>query len=157
MNDETRPQQDARLRQLSRFLTYRISRLHGQLNAQASRILRESVGLTLNQWRMLAFIGGAERVTARELIGYTAMDKGLVSRNVTSLIEVGLVVSTPHETDHRKHVLSLTPSGIDVFETALPLMRRRQAKLQENLSAEDIATFRRVIDVLENAAKETDI
>ncbi len=157
MNDETPSDYDTRLSQLSHFLTYRISRLHGKLNAQASRILRDSVGVTLNQWRMIAFIGGAEKITASELINYTAMDKGMVSRNVKSLIECGLVVSSPHDTDHRIHILTLSPSGRDVFDTALPTMRRRQAFLHKNLSDDDIATFRRVMNALEQASEETNI
>ncbi|MEL7346040.1 MAG: helix-turn-helix domain-containing protein, partial [Pseudomonadota bacterium] len=105
MNDETQNETMDRLNQLSNFLTYRVSRLHGKLNAQASKILKDSVGITLNQWRMIAFIGGARTITASELIHYTAMDKGLISRNVRSLIELGYVVSSEHETDHRLHVL----------------------------------------------------
>lgn len=157
MNDETPGDYDTRLTQLSQFLTYRISRLHGKLNAQASRILQASVGLTLNQWRMVAFIGGAEKITASELIHYTAMDKGLVSRNVKSLIETGLVLSTPHDIDHRVHVLRLSPAGQDIFEAALPMMRRRQARLKRDITDEDLATFNRVLKVLEDAAEVSDI
>lgn len=157
MNDQTPSDYETRLSQLSQFLTYRISRLHGKLNAQASRILRDSVGVTLNQWRMIAFIGGAEEITASELISYTAMDKGMVSRNVKSLIGGGLVVASPHESDHRVQVLTLSPTGREVFDTALPTMRRRQAWLQKNLSDADIATFRKVMNALETASEETDI
>lgn len=156
MNDRPSGDHDARLSLLSQFLTYRISRLHGKLNAQASRILRDSVGVTLNQWRMIAFIGGAGNITASELINYTAMDKGLVSRNLKSLIESGLVLSSPNARDSRVQVLTLSASGKEVFETALPRMRRRQDRLQKNLSADDISTFRRVMDELEKAAEETD-
>ena len=87
MNDETPKDFNPQLAQLSNFLTYRISRAHQKLNTQASKILHDSVGLTLNQWRLVAFIGGAEQVTASELVKYTSMDKGLVSRNAKSLIE----------------------------------------------------------------------
>jgi len=155
MNDEPADTLNPQLVQLSRFLTYRISRVHGKLNAQASRILHESVGVTLNQWRMIAFIGGAETLTASMLVRYTAMDKGLVSRNVNTLIELGLVVSSTDRTDSRVHVLSLTPDGKSIFDAALPQMRRRQDKLQQGLSAEDLATFRRVMEHLEAAAEDT--
>ena len=52
MNDETRTRMNPQLAQLGSFLTYRISRVHQKLNAQASRILAGSVGVTLNQWRI---------------------------------------------------------------------------------------------------------
>lgn len=157
MNDETPDPENAQLAQLSGFLTYRISRLHQKLNMQASRILQESVGVTLNQWRMIAFVGGAQSVTASQLVKYTAMDKGLVSRNVKSLIEAGLIVTSPHPSDSRIHLLSLTDEGKKVFETALPRMRRRQDNLQRNLSGEDVASLRRMLNVLEMAAEDTDL
>lgn len=156
MNDETPSNFNPQLAQLNNFLTYRISRVHQKLNVQASKILHDSVGVTLNQWRMIAFIGGAEEVTASELVRYTAMDKGLVSRNVKSLIETGLVTSSGHSKDSRVHLLRLTPEGQSIFDTALPKMRRRQAKLQENLSAEDVATLRRILETLEVAAEDTE-
>ena len=116
MNDETPKDFNPQLAQLSNFLTYRISRVHQKLNVQATRILQDSVGLTLSQWRVIAFIGGAGEVTASELVKYTAMDKGLVSRNVKSLIESGLVSSSNHENDSRVHLLSLTQKGQGIFE-----------------------------------------
>ncbi len=156
MNDETPKNFNPQLAQLSDFLTYRISRVHQKLNVQASRILNESVGVTLIQWRLIAFIGGAKEVTASELVRYTAMDKGLVSRNAKSLIKSGVVVSSSHAKDSRVHLLSLTPEGQKIFDTALPKMRRRQAKLQDNLSIEDVATLRRILESLEIAAEDTE-
>ena len=157
MNDETPNDFNPQLAQLSNFLTYRISRLHQKLNTQASKILSETVGVTLNQWRMIAFIGGAETVTASKLVKYTAMDKGLVSRNVKSLIEGGLVASSVHTKDNRVHILSLTPNGQRVFDTALPMMRRRQENLRTQLSDDDVANLRRMLDLLEVAAEDVAI
>ncbi len=154
MNDETPKDINPQLAQLSNFLTYRISRVHQKLNVQASKILHEAVGLTLTQWRVLAFIGGAEEVTASELVRYTAMDKGLVSRNAKTLIKDGLVTSSNHSSDSRIHLLRLTAAGKEVFDIALPRMRQRQAKLAATVSAQDIETFRRVLQALEIASEE---
>lgn len=154
MNDLTQRDSDSELKLLSSFLTYRVSRLHGKLNAQATRILRDSVGVTLNQWRMIAFIGSAPKITASQLINYSALDKGLVSRNIKSLIEAGFVVSTPHDIDSRVHLLGLTAPGKRIYDAALPRMRKRQADLRANISAEDIETFLRVSAALEEAAED---
>ena len=107
MNDETPKDFNPQLAQLSNFLTYRIARVHQKLNVQATRILHDSVGLTLSQWRVIAFVGGAGEVIASELVKYTAMDKGLVSRNVKSLIESGLVSSSNHANDRWQLVYAL--------------------------------------------------
>ena len=157
MNDETPQDFNPQLAQLSGFLTYRISRLHQKINSQGTKILAAKVGITLNQWRMVAFIGGAKTVTASELVRYTAMDKGLVSRNVKSLIEDGLVVSREHREDSRVNLLSLTPRGKEVFDVALPTMRKRQKQLQSKLSDDDVKRLREMLDILEVAAEEIDI
>lgn len=157
MNDEAPQDFNPQLAQLSEFLTYRISRLHQKLNSQATKILAAKVGVTLNQWRMIAFIGGAKTVTASELVRYTAMDKGLVSRNVKSLVQDGLVTYSEDSKDSRIHLLRLTPKGTEVFNLALPTMRKRQRQLQSNLSDADVARFREILTILELAAEETDI
>jgi len=157
MNDQTPIGSNSQLEQLNSFLTYRISRLHQKLNTQATKILRESVGVTLNQWRMIAFIGGAETVRASDLVQFTGMDKGLVSRNVKSLIEGGLVASKAYGQDSRVHMLSLTPEGKKVFDTALPKMRNRQKFLRSNLSDEDVEHLRHMLAILETAAEEHDL
>lgn len=156
MSDLKQKDFNPQLAQPSHFLPYRISRLHQKLNTQATQTLGESVGLTLNQWRMLAFIGGAETVTASEPVRYTAMDKCLGSRNVKALIAEGLVASCEHANDNRVHILSLTSEGKKVFDTALPKMRRRQEKLQHNLSAEDVTNLRRMPAILERAAEKVE-
>jgi len=155
MNDESHTPRNAYFDLLSNFLTYRISRLHGKLNAQASRILSDSVGVTLSQWRIIAFLGSAGSISASALVRYTAMDKGLVSRNVKTLIQQGLVETTADDCDNRITLLSLSAAGKEIFDRALPRMQRRQAKLQAHLSADDIATFRRVLATLEGAAQDT--
>ena len=73
------------------------------------------------------------------------------------LIENGLVSSSVVEQDHRWQILSLTEAGQKVYETALPVMHRRQKHLQEGLSEDDIETFRRVMATLEKAAEATEI
>ena len=155
VNDDTEPTGkafgDLPLRQ---YLTYRIARVQAKLNAQGARVLRDAVGLTLSQWRVLALVGAAGRTRLSELARTAALDKGLLSRNVKTLVEQGLVVADQDEIDHRVQHLSLSPKGQELFARALPVTRRRQQHLRENLSDEEIRTFRRVLDKLEIAAEK---
>lgn len=156
MNDQSDQEFQTELEQLRRFLTYRISRVHWKLNTQASKILSETVGLSLTQWRILAFIGGSESITASELVKVTAMDKGLISRNVKTMIQNGVVVSTGADKDHRVNLLTLTPKGREIFEIALPRMRQRQVQLQRGIAQTDIDAFHRVLDALDIASENLD-
>ena len=75
----------------ARFLTFRLARVQAKLNAQSSRILKDHAGITLTQWRLLALIGNAGRTTAAVLSREVAMDKGLISRNIKTMVSDGLV------------------------------------------------------------------
>jgi len=155
MKDQSPDAERPHTAQLSNFLTFRVSKLHGKLNAQASRILQASVGITLNQWRIIAFIGDAGQITASKLIRETALDKGLVSRNVSMLIRDGLVTSAPDKTDTRVRILQLTEAGQAIYDTALPRMRQRQVDLRSTVSAGELETFLRVIAALEAAVDKS--
>lgn len=139
---------------LHRFLTYRISRVQAKLNAQATRLLRETSGITLIQWRIIALIGAAVQTQSSELSKDAALDKGLLSRNLKTLIEEGFVSSTINFKDHRVQNLSLTSEGRAIFEKTLPVTRARQARLREGLTNEELNVFHKVLDQLEISAEK---
>ena len=138
---------------LHQFLTYRLSRVQAKLNAQASRILRETSGITLTQWRIIAMVGAAGRTRLSDVSRATALDKGLLSRNLKGLTEEGLISAQADDLDHRAQNLTLSERGQAIYERTLPIMRKRQANLQADLSEEELRIFRRVLDKLEIAAE----
>ena len=139
---------------LRRFVTYRMSRVQAKLNAQASRILREASGITLIQWRVIALVGAAGQTQSSKLSKDAALDKGLLSRNVKTLIEQGVLASRTDAEDHRVHILSLTDKGQAIFEKTLPVTRARQTQLREGLTDEELRVFHKVLDHLEIAAEK---
>jgi DNA-binding MarR family transcriptional regulator len=147
-------QTDADSLPLHQFLTYRLSRVQAKLNAQATRILREASGITLTQWRIIALVGAAGQTRLSQLAREAALDKGLLSRNLKGLIEDGVIMTRPDESDHRAQVLQLSAKGVDIFERTLPVSRKRQQRLRAPLTDEELRVFRRVLDKLEIAAEE---
>lgn len=139
---------------LHQFLTYRLSRVQAKLNAQATRMLRETSGITLTQWRVIALVGAAGQTRLSDLAKEAALDKGLLSRNLKTLIEAGVVTARMDDKDHRSQILNLSPKGQEIFEHTLPVTRARQKKLREALTENELHVFRRVLDKLEIAAEE---
>ncbi|WP_161594621.1 MarR family winged helix-turn-helix transcriptional regulator [Marimonas lutisalis] len=139
---------------LHQFLTYRLSRVQAKLNAQATRLLRDTSGITLAQWRVIALIGAAGQTRLSALAREAALDKGLVSRNLKTLIGDGLVSTRTDDSDHRAQILQLTRTGQDIYERTLPIMQARQKRLRDGLSETELESFRRVLDHLEIAAEE---
>jgi DNA-binding MarR family transcriptional regulator len=142
---------------LETFLTYRLARVQSKLNAQATRILRDHAGITLTQWRILAVIGDAGSCTAAQLSRNTSMDKGLISRNVKTLIAQGFLSSQRDAFDNRAQHLDLTDKGQDVYQRTIPRMRDRQTALRAYLTPDDEAVLLRVFDNLERACDDPSI
>jgi DNA-binding MarR family transcriptional regulator len=141
---------------LHQYLTFRLSRVQAKLNAQGARVLMDAAGLTLAQWRVVALVGAAGKTRLSDLARITALDKGLLSRNVKNLVKQGLITSTPDSFDHRVQHLTLSEQGREIFDRALPVTRRRQNHLRAGLTPEEIDAFRKVLDKLEIAAEKTD-
>ncbi|MEZ5676805.1 MAG: helix-turn-helix domain-containing protein [Thalassovita sp.] len=80
---------------IQQFLTYRLSRVQAKLNAQAARMLRETSGVTLTQWRIIAVVGTSGQTRLSEIARATALDKGLLSRNLATLIDEKIIQATP--------------------------------------------------------------
>lgn len=138
---------------LHQFLTYRFSRVQAKLNAQANAILQKHAGLTLSQWRIIALVGAAGQTQLSKLAKEAALDKGLLSRNLKTLVSDGLVASKQDDVDHRVQHLALTPKGLEKFDATLPVMRVRQAKLVEALDPHALTLLRAALDKLEIAAE----
>ena len=139
------------------FVTYRIAQLHPKLNSQAAHILREHAGLSLVQWRIVALLQVAGRpISSRELTLQVSMDQGLFSRSLKTLVADGLVSTAVDPTDQRRSLLTLTKTGLALYEKTIPVMRQRQKHLMRNLSVEEREVLFRALDKLsENAERKS--
>ena len=142
---------------LLRFISYRISRVHAKLNAQAGHILRNHAGLSLVQWRMLAMIKVlGPNVSSSDVIEFATVDKGLFSRNLKAMLADGLVSGTADKEDQRRLLLRLTDKGQQLYERTLSVTRCRQDHLTHNLTPEERHALERALDKLEVNAERKD-
>ena len=100
---------------LQNFWPYQAIVLANQIGRHTLSIVRQSTDLNLSQWRVLAAIGEKPGRTAAEVTVLTPMDKTIVSRAVTALLEGGYVKKTPDENDKRRISLQTTIEGEKVF------------------------------------------
>lgn len=140
--------------ELRDFLSFRIAKVHAKLNTQAMRLLAAHAGLTLQQWRVLLLIGSQTTTTASALSQTGEIDKALVSRTLKALVADGLVLSRPDRTDHRQLHLKLSAAGRRLHERMLPIMRQRQQRLLDCLTARDRIVVYTALEKLEQAATD---
>ena len=142
------------VQEYSRFITYRLSQLNAKLNSEASRLLRQHCGLSIVQWRILALVTASAPITSASLVKAVAMDAGLFSRNLKSLINDGLILSHTDPNDNRQQVLRLSKRGITQFKRAQPVMKERRDRLTRGVSEKDLAAFFRVLDSIDGNLSE---
>lgn len=136
---------------LNRLVTFRLSRLNARLNAQAARLLKETVDISLTQWRVFVLMDALGDMTASDMVRHTAFDKAQISRTIAEMVRRGLVVSAPHSTDQRSHMISFTADGRRLFELARPVMRQRQNRLTGAMTQAELDVLHAAFDKMEEA------
>jgi len=141
---------------LTRYLTFRLSRLQAALNAQAAQVLAGGAGLTLMQWRILALIDGTGQTTHGALMRSGAFDKGLLSRALAGMIDQGLLSEARDDGDHRRQNLRITPLGLQRRARAAPLMQARRERLLRDFTPAETEALMAALDKLMAAAQDKD-
>ncbi len=96
---------------LDNFWPYHAVVLADLVSRHTQKIAKAEAGLNISQWRVLAAVADKPGRTAADVTNMTPMDKTIVSRAVSSLIEAGLIKKTPTKTDKRRLSLKTTRSG----------------------------------------------
>jgi DNA-binding MarR family transcriptional regulator len=141
------------LRNLTSFVTFRLSRTQNKLNAQATHFLKSQCGLSLVEWRIIQLIRLFEGATMSKLAFEVQIDKGQLSRKVSAMVDKGLIETKQDETDHRKQVLALTDAAMAINDQMMPIMQMRQDRLVAGTTAQELEVFFKVLDVIDQAAE----
>ncbi|MEM7568607.1 MAG: MarR family transcriptional regulator [Pseudomonadota bacterium] len=100
---------------LDAYWPYHVAVLGDLIARHTAHLARVHGDLNLSQWRVLAAVGEAPGRTAREVVDLTPMDKGIVSRAVSALIDRALMERQAKADDRRQVALSLTKEGQAVY------------------------------------------
>ncbi|WP_406644986.1 MarR family transcriptional regulator [Aliisedimentitalea scapharcae] len=139
---------------LQEMVTFRISRTHARLSAQAAQLLKKTSGISLMQWRVFVMLEVEGRITPAEIVRRTDLDKSQLSRTIKSMVADGLLTSEPSESDQRAHVLEFTAKGFEVFQQARPHMRHRQARLLNSLTDDERGALFDALAKLDSAVED---
>jgi DNA-binding MarR family transcriptional regulator len=106
---------------------------------------RLSPGLHPGAYKTFVTIAQREPVTPSALAEHLVVDKGLLSRTVRLLEDLGLVERRPDPDDGRSSLLSLTPDGRERLTRA---RASHPSSLMERLSHWDVADVRQLAVLL---------
>lgn len=99
-------------------LPHRLLLLARMIDRATAQQLQENFGLTLAEWRVLAFICSVGPASAADIGAAFDSDRAEVSRAVKRLIDAGLIERNSNEQNRKRQIISVLPSGQAVFERA---------------------------------------
>ncbi|WP_458524582.1 MarR family winged helix-turn-helix transcriptional regulator [Onishia taeanensis] len=117
------------------FLPYRLNSLADRISQALSRIYGERFGITIAEWRVLAWLSHREALTAKQIGEHTRMDKAKVSRAIQGLEGRSLIRRTQSAQDQRVQYLHLTREGEEMLGELIPQAHAWEAELVATLSS----------------------
>jgi len=139
---------------LEHFLPYRLSRLSNLISRGIAAAYRDSLGLNVPEWRVLAVVARFPRISASELVRRTAMDKVAIHRAVRSLTQRELLHRREHSDDRRQRELTLTANGEQLHDQVAPMAEAYQRRLLESLDADELQHLEALLNKLDAAAEQ---
>jgi MarR family transcriptional regulator, organic hydroperoxide resistance regulator len=116
---------------LNDYLPYLINRVGSALATRFTEDQLAGLGLSIAMWRVLAVLssnGGQRQIDLAEL---TSIDASTLSRLVTRLVRMDLVVRTRSRTNSREVMVMLSTKGRAIVSRLIPVARG----LEQTLSA----------------------
>ncbi|GAA0299748.1 MarR family winged helix-turn-helix transcriptional regulator [Sphingomonas oligophenolica] len=141
---------------LDQFLPYRLSIASNRVSSAIASAYQALFALKIPEWRLIAVIAETQGLTQQALGVATRMDKVTVSRAAIALVDRGLVQRRPNPDDRRSHLLSLTAAGQTLYESVAPKALELEAQVFAGFTADEIATFRAMLERLEASAAPLD-
>jgi DNA-binding MarR family transcriptional regulator len=119
------------------FITVRVVQLAELISRGASQVFEKRFGVKNTELRILVHLG-REPLPVNELARRTHVDKGWISRSVLALEKRGLVRRTPHPTDSRASLVSLTEDGEALVRSFAPVAAARNRRLLAGLDEQEV-------------------
>lgn len=134
------------------LLLFRLYRLHATAGRVVIRLCEAHSGLTRREWRVLSFVLENEGVLSSELAQKAMLDRARTSRALTRLTEKGLIRREPRPGNRREVQVFLSDAGRSLHAELFPRIAAINARLLQDLSAEDLAALHRLLSVLRRGA-----
>ena len=119
------------------FLPYLVTQLAHRLNLDLTDKLRRE-GINIPRWRILAVLAMGEGVTVNEIADRAMLQQSALSRVLMTMEAEGYVDRRPRPSDSRYVEVFLTEKGRALFRALDPVVRRRQERLLQGFSPEEV-------------------
>lgn len=140
--------------ELEDLLSFNLSVLTNTLTRTVSSYYSRELELGVTEARIISVIGRKSPVSIRDIAEATRIDKGWISRSVTSLLKKELIFKRDSANDARKVELLLSKKGEAAFEQIQISAIERNDKIMAALSPGEKALFSELLVKLQHRADE---
>ena len=127
------------------YAPYFLAAVNNALSRGASARYLSEFGVGITEWRVLSWIATEPDIPASRICEVIALDKGAVSRSVSKLETMGLLLTSPSATDPRRRTMSLNRRGYDLHDRIMAVALDREAILIDGVDPDDLEAFLRVM------------
>ncbi len=131
---------------------HRLSRL---LRYQIGDLLARHGELSLVDWRICVGLSQQQTITQKELVNFTKMQQGQVSRSLAVLEQRGLIRSSRCDRDKRARQFSMTDRGRVHFNRVLPAVAAYCEAIDQSLSPDEFEQFLEMAQRIAQASADT--
>lgn len=125
---------------------------------RGSRIYELELGISIRDVRLLRMIGGSPGITMGQLMQLSGIEKTLVSKLVSSLVQRELVERRIGTEDARQIRLCLTEAGIALVMRAEPMGHEMEARFLDCLTEAEMKALQRILHkIIDAEAASRDI
>lgn len=140
--------------ELQKFWPYALNKVAEATSLGFQSVYRKKYAMTRTEWRVLAHLGEFGQLTAKDICERASLHKTKVSRAVVALEEKGWLDRSTNEQDRRAEYLILTMAGEQAYQDLTKEADKLNAELVAGLDADELATFRKVLDTLSRNVKD---
>ena len=134
----------------------------GGLLGKSSRLLSNrfnseltSIGLTVQQWTLLAVLWERSPQTQKSLQEELLKDKASINSLVGYLVQNGFVLKERNPQDKRSFLISLTQKGVDIKNESIPMAMSSIAVAIDGIEKSDLEIFTKVAkEIIINLTEE---
>jgi DNA-binding MarR family transcriptional regulator len=134
--------------QLERYLPYRLSILSNKVSAIVAQTYLEKFALSITDWRIMAVLGEYPGISADEVSEKTQIEKSILSRAINKLLQRKLIKREFDSNDRRRSILTLTKTGVSVYDDIVPISYQYEQQLLKCFSKKEWEAFSELTDRL---------
>ena len=140
--------------QLERYFPYRLSILSNRISALISETYSAKFALSITEWRIMAVLGEYPVISADEVSLKTQIEKSILSRAISKLLQRKLLERSFDPADKRRSMLRLTDTGVAVYDELVPMSYDYEQALLTCFSDTERDQFSEFIDRLYQHAEK---